>query len=50
MIHGFYDTCLKKEYGVAALAAALFSFALFFLLYDRACREERKFRGGAALA
>jgi RsiW-degrading membrane proteinase PrsW (M82 family) len=50
VIHGFYDTCLKKEYGVAALAAALFSFALFFWLYDRACREERKSRGGAALA
>lgn len=39
-LHGFYDTCLKKSYGAASLAGALLSFALFFWLYDRACREE----------
>ena len=50
IIHGFYDTCLKKEYGIAALASALLSFALFFWLYDQACREERNVRGAAALA
>jgi len=48
VIHGFYDTCLKKEYGVAALGAAILSFAVFFWLYDRACREERKVRGVVA--
>ena len=41
VIHGFYDTCLKKNYGAAALFSAIFSFALFFWLYDRACREEQ---------
>jgi RsiW-degrading membrane proteinase PrsW (M82 family) len=40
IIHGFYDTVLKKEYGGAALASGVLSFALFFWLYDRACREE----------
>jgi RsiW-degrading membrane proteinase PrsW (M82 family) len=35
VIHGFYDTCLKKGYGAAGLASALFSFAIFFWLYDR---------------
>jgi RsiW-degrading membrane proteinase PrsW (M82 family) len=44
LIHGFYDTCVKKEYGAAALASAVLSFALFFWLYDRSCREE-KLRG-----
>jgi RsiW-degrading membrane proteinase PrsW (M82 family) len=41
ILHGFYDTCLKKDYGIAALAGAVLSFALFFWMYDRACREER---------
>ena len=50
VIHGFYDTCLKKEYGAAALAAASFSFGVFFWLYDRACREERRLRPAAAVA
>lgn len=40
VLHGFYDTVLKKEYGIAALASGFFSFALFFWLYDRACRQE----------
>jgi RsiW-degrading membrane proteinase PrsW (M82 family) len=40
IIHGFYDTVLKKEYGIAALGSGILSFALFFWLYDRACREE----------
>ena len=44
VIHGFYDTCLKKEYGATALGSAIFSFALFFWLYDRACRSERMIR------
>jgi hypothetical protein len=50
VIHGFYDTCLKKDYGVAALAAALLSFAFFFWLYDQACRQERRLRPSAAVA
>jgi len=41
ILHGFYDTCLKKDYGIAALAGAVLSFALFFWMYDRACREEK---------
>ena len=40
ILHGFYDTVLKKEYGLAALGAGMFSFALFFWLYDRGCRRE----------
>jgi hypothetical protein len=48
VIHGFYDTCLKKEYGVAALGAAILSFAVFFWLYDRACRQERAPRSAVA--
>ena len=44
VIHGFYDTCLKKEYGTAALGSAILSFAIFFWLYDRACRAEHRFR------
>jgi len=50
VIHGFYDTCLKKDYGIAALAAALLSFGVFFWLYDRACREERRLRPSPAVA
>lgn len=48
VIHGFYDTCLKKEYGTAALGAAALSFAVFFWLYDRSCREERRPRSAVA--
>jgi len=50
VIHGFYDTCLKKNYRAAALASALLSFGVFFWLYDRACRRERTLRGGGAVA
>lgn len=50
LLHGFYDTCLKKNFGVAALASAMLSFALFFWLYDRACREERTLRRTPVLA
>jgi RsiW-degrading membrane proteinase PrsW (M82 family) len=50
LLHGFYDTVLKKQYGVAALAIAIFSFALFFWLYDRACHEERNPRPSSAFA
>lgn len=50
VIHGFYDTCLKKEYSTASLAAALFSFGLFFWLYDRVCREERRLRPATGVA
>jgi RsiW-degrading membrane proteinase PrsW (M82 family) len=47
IFHGFYDTCLKKEYGIAALASAVLSFALFFWMYDRACRDEKAGRTAA---
>ena len=40
ILHGFYDTVLKKELGLAALASGVFSFALFFMLYDWGCRKE----------
>jgi RsiW-degrading membrane proteinase PrsW (M82 family) len=50
VIHGFYDTCIKKAYGVAALSAALLSFGVFFWLYDRACRQERAVRSTVAVA
>jgi RsiW-degrading membrane proteinase PrsW (M82 family) len=50
VLHGFYDTVLKKNLGIAALAIAIFSFALFFWLYDRACREERHPRPSSAFA
>ena len=50
ILHGFYDTCLKKEHGIAALCCAVFSFALFFWMYDRACREEKSQRAASALA
>lgn len=49
ILHGFYDTCLKKDQGIAALGSALLSFAVFFWTYDRACREE-KARAAAGLA
>jgi RsiW-degrading membrane proteinase PrsW (M82 family) len=49
LIHGFYDTCLKKEYGVAALGSAILSFAVFFWLYDRACRQERSPRSAVTV-
>jgi RsiW-degrading membrane proteinase PrsW (M82 family) len=41
ILHGFYDTALKKEHGIAALAGAILSFAVFFWMYDRACRDEK---------
>jgi RsiW-degrading membrane proteinase PrsW (M82 family)/predicted RNA-binding Zn-ribbon protein involved in translation (DUF1610 family) len=50
LLHAFYDTCLKKEHGVASLVCALISFALFFFLYDRACRQEHEQRAAPALA
>ena len=40
VLHGLYDTLLKREMEVGALVAAVVSFALFFWLYDRAVREE----------
>jgi len=49
VIHGFYDTCLKKGHGVAALGAAILSFGVFFLLYDRACRQERSPRSAVSV-
>jgi RsiW-degrading membrane proteinase PrsW (M82 family) len=48
VLHGFYDTCLKKDYGIAALGSAVLSFALFFWMYDRACREEKELKAVAA--
>jgi RsiW-degrading membrane proteinase PrsW (M82 family) len=50
LLHGFYDTCLKKDHGIAALVAAILSFALFFWMYDQACREERATRTAPTLA
>jgi len=50
ILHGFYDTCLKKDQGIAALGSAILSFALFFWMYDRACREERSAGTATALA
>jgi RsiW-degrading membrane proteinase PrsW (M82 family) len=50
ILHGFYDTCLKKEYGIAALASAVLSFALFFWMYDRACRQEKAAKPAPTLA
>ena len=50
ILHGFYDTCLKKDHGIAALASAVLSFALFFWMYDWACRQEKAARTAASLA
>lgn len=50
ILHAFYDTCLKKEVGVWSLVSAVASFALFFWMYDRACRRELSLRTEAALA
>lgn len=47
VLHGFYDTFLKKEMEVAALLTALASFALFFLLYDRYRAQEASLPGWA---
>ncbi len=50
VLHGFYDTVLKKGVGIAALASAILSFALFFWLYDRGCRQEAAQPAAAAAA
>jgi RsiW-degrading membrane proteinase PrsW (M82 family) len=50
VLHGFYDTVLKKGVGLAALASAMLSFALFFWLYDRGCRQEAAQPSAAAAA
>jgi RsiW-degrading membrane proteinase PrsW (M82 family) len=40
VLHGLYDTLLKRDMEVGALLAAVISFALFFWLYERSVREE----------
>ncbi|HVE43060.1 MAG TPA: PrsW family glutamic-type intramembrane protease [Planctomycetota bacterium] len=48
VLHGLYDTLLKREMEVGALLAAVASFALFFWLYERTVREEARFAPAAA--
>jgi RsiW-degrading membrane proteinase PrsW (M82 family) len=48
VLHGLYDTLLKKGYEFTALTTAAASFALFFWLYDRHTRRESS--GALALA
>jgi RsiW-degrading membrane proteinase PrsW (M82 family) len=40
VLHGLYDTLLKKGMEIPALLSAAASFALFFFLYERAIRDE----------
>ncbi len=40
VLHGLYDTFLKRGMVFMALAAAAASLALFFWLYGRMCRDE----------
>ena len=42
VLHGLYDTLLKRHMEVLALLTAVASFALFFILYERAVRDEAK--------
>jgi RsiW-degrading membrane proteinase PrsW (M82 family) len=48
VLHGLYDTLLKREMEIGALLAAVASFALFFWLYDRTVREETRLAPAAA--
>ena len=40
LLHGFYDTALKKDHELLALLAAIVSFAAFFWLYERVKKDE----------
>jgi RsiW-degrading membrane proteinase PrsW (M82 family) len=40
LLHGFYDTALKKDHEFLALLAAVLSFAAFFWLYERVKKDE----------
>lgn len=42
ILHGLYDTLLKREMEVLALVTAVASFALFFFLYERTIRDETR--------
>jgi RsiW-degrading membrane proteinase PrsW (M82 family) len=48
VLHGLYDTLLKRGMEVGALLAAVASFALFFWLYERTVREESRLAPAAA--
>jgi len=50
VLHGLYDTLLKREVEVGALLTAVASFALFFWLYERTVREEAQLAPSAAPA
>jgi len=40
VLHGFYDTALKKDHDVIALLTALVSLGAFFWLYERVKKDE----------
>jgi RsiW-degrading membrane proteinase PrsW (M82 family) len=40
VLHGLYDTMLKREMEIGALVTAVASFALFFWLYERVVSDE----------
>lgn len=42
VLHGFYDTFLKREMHIAALITAAVSFVLFFWLYEWGVKQEQK--------
>jgi RsiW-degrading membrane proteinase PrsW (M82 family) len=42
VLHGLYDTCLKREHEVVALLVGVASFAWFFWLSERARRQETR--------
>jgi RsiW-degrading membrane proteinase PrsW (M82 family) len=48
LLHGLYDTLLKRNNEVFALLTALASFALFFWLYERSLRDETPFAPATA--
>lgn len=50
VLHGLYDTLLKRELEVMALLAAVASFGWFFWLYERSVRDEAQMDPAAARA
>jgi RsiW-degrading membrane proteinase PrsW (M82 family) len=48
VLHGLYDTLLKREMEIGALLTAVASFALFFFLYERAIKDEARLAPAAA--
>jgi RsiW-degrading membrane proteinase PrsW (M82 family) len=48
VLHGLYDTLLKREMEIGALLAAVASFALFFWLYEKTVRDEAQLAPAAA--